>query len=164
TEWQDFPRARSTALQVRNALLKLGDNRVCRAIGHENPALLRAYQRLWALIGSLFVLFPIMSQSDSAKSRRRLRRWNVRATGPCWPIAVNSESDRSETVSRAALLEERRIVRRRQRLRRSNRRRRRRRESAALSSPEPTASPAAAPAPRSDRFRFPVRGHLRATA
>ncbi len=33
-ERQDFAHAACTALQVRDALLKLGDDRVCRAIGH----------------------------------------------------------------------------------------------------------------------------------
>jgi hypothetical protein len=33
-ERQDFAQAACTALQVRDALLKLGDDRVCRAIGH----------------------------------------------------------------------------------------------------------------------------------
>jgi hypothetical protein len=67
-ERQDLADAASTAFQVRNALLKLGDDRVCRAIGHENPVLLRAFQRRWALLCSLFVPFPTMSQSGSCES------------------------------------------------------------------------------------------------
>jgi hypothetical protein len=53
---------------VRYARLKLGDDGVCRAIGHENPVLLRAFQRRWALLCSLFVPFPITSQSGSSES------------------------------------------------------------------------------------------------
>jgi hypothetical protein len=34
TEGQDLTHTASTASKVRNALLKLGDDRVCRAIGH----------------------------------------------------------------------------------------------------------------------------------
>jgi hypothetical protein len=67
-EWQNLADTASTVLQVRNTLLKLGDDRVCRAIGHENPVLLRAFQRRWALLCSLFVPFPIMSQSGSCES------------------------------------------------------------------------------------------------
>ena len=42
-EWQDPADAASTVLQMRNALLKLGDDRLCRTISHENPVLLRAF-------------------------------------------------------------------------------------------------------------------------
>lgn len=98
TERQDFPRARSTALQVRNALLKLGDNRVCHAIGHENPVLLMASQRPEALICSLFVPFLRTSQLDSGKSLSQAVGTVWQATAQHWPIVVDSESDRGGTV------------------------------------------------------------------
>lgn len=98
TEGQDFPRARSTAFQVRYALLKLGDNRVCHAIGHENPVLLRASQRPEALICSFFVPFPRMSQLDSEKSLSQAGGTVLQATARHWPIVVDSESDRGGTA------------------------------------------------------------------
>ena len=98
TERQDFPRARSTALQVRYALLKLDDNRFCHAIGHENPVLLRASQRPGALVCSLFVPFPRMSQLDSGKSLSQAGGTVRQATAQHWPIVVDSESDRGGTA------------------------------------------------------------------
>jgi hypothetical protein len=44
----------SAALQVRYALLKAGDNRTCRAIGHENPVLRKG---LCNSVGRYYVLY-----------------------------------------------------------------------------------------------------------
>ena len=53
-EWQDLADAASTALQMRDALMKVGDDRVCRAIGHESPVLLKG---LCNAFGRCYVLY-----------------------------------------------------------------------------------------------------------
>lgn len=97
TEWQDLARTASTAVHVRNALLELSNDSVYRAIGHVSPVLLRALQRLKALLCSLFVPFPIMSQSDSAMSLSGADGDETEATAQYWPIVVDSQGDRSGT-------------------------------------------------------------------
>ena len=96
-EGQDLARTAGTAVQVRNALLELSNDSVCRAIGHVSPVLLRALQRLKALLCSLFVPFPIMSQSDSAMSLSGADGDETAATAQYWPIVVDSQGDRSGT-------------------------------------------------------------------
>lgn len=65
--------------------------------GMVDPDILRALQRLKALLCSLFVPFPMMSQLDSGESLSvRMGRFG-QVAWLSWPIAFGLQGDRSGT-------------------------------------------------------------------